>query len=53
MTRGLAPLVLAAAPDPARYLCPSCRGRWDYDEVRHVLCCPECGGGLLRIEPER
>jgi predicted RNA-binding Zn-ribbon protein involved in translation (DUF1610 family) len=52
VTRRLA-LILAPPPDSARYTCPSCRERWEYAEVRHVLCCPECGGGLLRDEDAR
>jgi hypothetical protein len=50
VTRRLA-LVLAPPAEPALYLCPACRGRWDYGEVRHVMCCPECGGGLFRVQP--
>ncbi|HEY3775589.1 MAG TPA: hypothetical protein VGL69_21480 [Solirubrobacteraceae bacterium] len=48
----MTPLALAVAPAPAspgpRYACTACEAEWSYYEVRHVLCCPECGGGLWR-----
>ena len=43
-------LVLAAPPDRTVYLCPACDGHWSFAEVRHVLCCPDCGSGLLRLD---
>jgi predicted RNA-binding Zn-ribbon protein involved in translation (DUF1610 family) len=48
------PRTLAVAPAPTsavpRYECTACEAEWSYDEVRHVLCCPECGGGLWRCD---
>ncbi len=43
-------LTVAPAPAPAgpRYACTACEAEWSYAEVRHVICCPECGGGLWR-----
>ena len=38
-----------------RYRCMICDQRWDYESVRHVGCCPSCGGALLyaNIVPPR
>ena len=44
-------LVLAAPPGIAVYLCPVCHERWGFQAVRHTLCCPDCAGGLLRMQP--
>ena len=48
----MTPRALAVAPPPdsvgPRYACTACEAEWSYGEVRHVLCCPECGGGLWR-----
>jgi predicted RNA-binding Zn-ribbon protein involved in translation (DUF1610 family) len=48
----MTPRALAIAPTPVsagpRYECTACEAEWSYGEVRHVLCCPECGGGLWR-----
>ncbi len=30
-----------------RYRCMICDEPWDYQCVRHVGCCPACGGALL------
>jgi hypothetical protein len=30
----------------ARYRCMICDEPWDYASVRHVGCCPSCGGAL-------
>jgi hypothetical protein len=30
-----------------RYRCMICDQPWDYESVRHVGCCPSCGGALL------
>jgi hypothetical protein len=48
----MTPRALAVAPTAVcsgpRYECTACEAEWSYAEVRHVLCCPECGGGLWR-----
>lgn len=36
-----------SAGDPD-YVCSICEAAWSYAEVRHVCCCPGCGGGLVR-----
>lgn len=46
-TLGTAPAPAPAAPGP-RYACTACEAEWSYHDVRHVICCPECGGGLWR-----
>ncbi len=54
----MTPRTLAAAPPPAtapapagpRYACTACEAEWSYHDVRHILCCPGCGGGLWRRE---
>jgi hypothetical protein len=51
----MTPRALAVAPGPVlaapRYVCTACEAEWSYVEVRHVLCCPECGAGLWRPDP--
>jgi hypothetical protein len=34
---------------PVRYRCMICDEPWDYEFVRHVGCCPSCGGALLCV----
>jgi hypothetical protein len=48
-----APSPAPGAPPTAgpRYACTACESEWSYHDVRHVLCCPECGGGLWRRDP--
>jgi len=29
-----------------------CDDPWDYESVRHVGCCPSCGGALLCAGPD-
>jgi hypothetical protein len=54
----MTPRTLTRTPEltEARYTCTVCSAHWRYDEVRHVLCCPECAGGLWRhqaVEPSQ
>ena len=37
----------------ATYRCTVCGVLWSYEAVRHLACCRDCGGGLLRTSPER
>ena len=50
MTPRAEPLASAENTGP-EYACSVCATHWQYTEVRHVLCCPDCRGGLLRALP--